>query len=160
MAQVEGSGRLRLAAALTALALAACGGGAPEPVPIVLDEDACSYCRMAISQPEYAAELVTPEGRVERFDDVGCLAAWLRRHGRPEGAAAFVAEYRTGGWIAAESASYLVSPALPTPMSSGLAAFADRAAAEAAASELGGEAVGWEDVRSGAAGDIEREDGR
>lgn len=66
-------------ASTSALALTACGGGALEPVPIVLDEDACSSCRMAISQPEYAAELVTPTGRGERFDDLGCVAAWLRR---------------------------------------------------------------------------------
>ena len=65
-------------AALAAVALAACAGGPPEPAPIVLDEDACSHCRMTISEREYAAELVTREGQVERFDDVGCLAAWLR----------------------------------------------------------------------------------
>jgi len=146
-------------AAVLALA-AACAGGPPEPVPIVLDEDACGYCRMAISEGEFAAELVTPQGRVETFDDAGCLAAWLREHGRPEGAAAFVADYRTGEWLAAEAATYVASPALPTPMRSGLAAFADRTAAEAATAELGGETAGWAAVRSGAVGRVEAEGGR
>lgn len=159
--RVSGTTRRRLAAAAAALALlASCAGGPPEPAPILLDEDACSYCRMAISERRYAAELVTREGRVERFDDAGCLAAWLREHGRPEGAAAFVTDYRTGDWLAAEAATYVASPALPTPMRSGLAAFADRAAAEAAAAELGGEVAGWEEVRSGTAGNVERETGR
>jgi copper chaperone NosL len=124
-------------------------------VPIVLDEDACSHCRMAISQREYAAELVTPQGLVELFDDVGCLAAWLREHGRPEGAALFVVDFASGEWLAAEEATYVVSPALPTPMRSGLAAFGDPAAAEAATAELGGETAGWEAVRSGAVGSVE-----
>lgn len=141
-----------------ALALAAgCGSGPPEPVPIVLDEDACSYCRMAISQREYAAELVTRQGRVELFDDVGCLAAWLREHGRPEGAAAFVVDYGSGEWLAAEAATYLASTALPTPMRSGLAAFGDAAAADAAAREIGGETAAWEQVRTGAVGAVEAE---
>lgn len=147
-----------LAAAL-ALA-AACAGGPPEPEPIVLDEDACAYCRMAISQREFAAELVTRQGRVETFDDAGCLAAWLRAHGRPEGAAVFVADYRSGEWLPAEAATFVVSPALPTPMRSGLGAFAGPAAAAAAAAELGGETAGWEQVRSGAVGRVETEGGR
>lgn len=141
---------LRRARAM-ALALAlgcvyCCGGGTPEPVAIVLDEDACDRCRMAISERRYAAQLVTREGRIERFDDLGCLAARIRERGRPEGAGAYVAAYRGGAWLAAETAAYVVSPALPTPMGYGLAAFADRAAAEAAASELGGEAVSWQQV--------------
>jgi copper chaperone NosL len=145
---------LALCALAAALALAACAGGPPEPVPIVLDEDACSHCRMAISEREYAAELVTREGQVERFDDIGCLAAWLREHGRPAGAAAFVTDYRSGEWLAAEAAVYVAAPALPTPMGSGLAAFAERAAAEAASAELGGATAEWEAVRSGAVGDV------
>jgi copper chaperone NosL len=146
-----------IAALLSLLALAmACGGGAPSPVPIVLHEDTCSHCRMAVSQRELAAELVTRQGRVEIFDDIGCLAAWLREHGRPEGSAAFVVDHRAGEWLAAESATYVASP-LPTPMGSGLSAFADPAAAAAAASELGGEVAGWEEVRSGEAGGVDRE---
>ncbi len=144
-------------ALIAALALAACAGGPPEPAPIVLDEDACAYCRMAISQREFAAELVTRQGRVERFDDVGCMAAWLRAHGRPEGAAAFVVDYRSGEWLPAEDATYVASPALPTPMRSGLAAFADPAAAEALAHDVRGATASWEQVRSGAVGAVETE---
>lgn len=132
-----------------ALALG-CGGGSPEPVAIAIDEDACSQCRMAVSQRRFAAQLVTRQGRIETFDDLGCLAAWIREQGRPEGAGAFVADYRSEAWLAAEAASYVVSPVLPTPMGYGLAAFADAAAAEVAAVELEGEAVAWPQVLAGA----------
>jgi copper chaperone NosL len=131
--------------AVLALALG-CGGGPPQPVAIALDEDICSYCRMAVSERQFAAELVTPQGRVEVFDDVGCLVDWLREHGRPPGAAAFVVDFGTGQWLAAEGAAYVRSPELPTPMRHGLAAFADRPAAAAASRELGGEVVAWGDL--------------
>lgn len=131
---------------LVALALAACGGGEPRPVPIVYDEDACSHCRMAISQPAFAAELVTPGGHVELFDDLGCLAAWLREHPPAAGAGLFVADYESHGWLAAGDAVFLRSPELPTPMSSGLAAFGDRAAAAELAAQLHGRLLTWEEV--------------
>lgn len=142
---------LRVGVLALTVGLTGCSGGGPRPVEIVLNEDACSFCRMAISERRFAAELVTREGRVELFDDVGCLAAWVAEQGRPAGSAAFVVDYGSGGWLAAEGAAYVRSPALPTPMGHGLAAFADRAAAEAAATgELGGEVVGWDQVTEGA----------
>ena len=132
------------------LVLTACGGE-PQPVPIVYDEDACSHCRMAVSQPAFAAELVTPGGQVELFDDLGCLAAWLREHPPPAGSGLFVADYESHDWFAAPDATYLVSPELPTPMGSGLAAFHDRSAAETLAAQLGGRLLTWEEVLTEAA---------
>lgn len=132
-----------------ALTLAACGGGQPRPVPIVYDEDACSHCRMAISQPAFAAELVTPGGHVELFDDLGCLAAWLREHPPSAESGLFVADYEGHDWLAAQDAVYLQSPELPTPMSSGLAAFRDRTAAERL--ERKGRLLTWEEVLTEAA---------
>ncbi len=126
-----------------------CGGGRPEPVEIVVDEDICSFCRMAISERRFAAELVTPGGRVELFDDIGCLADWLRENGRPAGAGIFAVDFATGKWLVADEAVYVRSPDLPTPMSHGLAAFADRPAAETARAELGGEVVDWAEVVAG-----------
>lgn len=125
--------------ALLALALvaAACGSGEPRPVPLVLDEDACSFCRMAISQRELAAEAVTRGGRVERFDDIGCLLDWRHEHEVPDGTAFFVVDFETGDWLDATEAVYLRSRAIPTPMGSGLLAFASREAAVAAEERLG-----------------------
>lgn len=142
--------------ALAALLLAACTGGEPKPVPIALDEDICAHCRMAVSQRELAAELVTRDGRVEIFDDVGCLAARIRQQGRPEGSGAFVVDYAGGDWLAAERAVFLHAPALPTPMGSGLAAFTTRTAADDARRRLGGEVIDWQRVVAGV-GDGPRE---
>ena len=123
-----------------------CGGGGPRPVEIVVNEDICSLCRMAVSERRFAAEVVTEEGRVEVFDDVGCLVDWLGENGRPAGAGTFVVDYRTGEWLAAEGAAYVRSPELSTPMGHGIVAFRDWGTAEAARRELGGAVVGWEEV--------------
>jgi len=128
---------LLLAVLVVTLGGAGCGGGEPQPVPLVLDEDACSYCRMAISQREFAAEAVTPGGRVERFDDIGCLLDWRREQEVPEDTAFFVIDFTTGEWLDAADAAYLRSRAMPTPMGSGLAAFATPEAAAGAADRLG-----------------------
>lgn len=133
--------------AAAAALLVACSGGAPQPAEIVFDEDACSVCRMTISEPRYAAQFVARGGAVERFDDLGCLAAWRAGGGRQADGAAFVADWNGDGWLHAEEVLYLLSPRLPTPMRYGLAAFADRAAAAAAAAELGGgEVVTWDEL--------------
>lgn len=122
--------------AITLLAIA-CGAGEPRPVPLVLDEDACSHCRMAISQREFAAEAVTPGGRVERFDDIGCLLDWRRKQEVPESTGFFVVDFDTGDWLDATEAVYVRSRAIPTPMGSGLVAFGSRDAAAAASRRLG-----------------------
>ena len=144
---------LLLPVLVVTLGSAACGGGEPRPGPLVLDEDACSFCRMAISQRELAAEAVTPGGRVERFDDIGCLLDWRQEHEVPEGTAFSVVDFTTGDWLDATDAGYLRSRAMPTPMGSGLAAFASREAAAAAAERLGvgpeghaGEVLGWAEL--------------
>lgn len=127
----------------------ACRGGRPEPVELTLNEESCSFCRMAISQRQFAAEVVTVSGSVDAFDDIGCLRDWVRQHGPPETAGVFVVDYQTGRWIDARNAFYVSSDRLPTPMSSGLAAFGEKASAEAAATELGGRVLRWVEMVSG-----------
>ncbi|HKP30212.1 MAG TPA: hypothetical protein VJU15_12450, partial [Gemmatimonadales bacterium] len=62
-------------AAASLAAVAACG--APGPKPIVLGETPCAHCHMSISDPRFAAELVTTHHRTRLFDDAGCLAAFV-----------------------------------------------------------------------------------
>ncbi len=127
-------------------ALMACTGGVPEPVEIALNEETCSHCRMAVSQREFAAEVVTVTGRVDYFDDIGCLAKWVVEHQPSESAGLFIVEHHSGEWLDAKAAYYIRSEKLPTPMSSGLAAFKSEGAARSAADELEGEVWAWPEV--------------
>jgi copper chaperone NosL len=113
---------------LAVLVLAACASGPPPPVEIDTKNDACSWCRMAVSDRRFAAQVVARAEEPRLFDDIGCLRDWLRGGGQAaSGAAAFVADHRTGAWVAARSAVYAEIPGLATPMASGLAAWADDA---------------------------------
>jgi copper chaperone NosL len=128
------------------LAFLACSGGVPQPVEIVLNEETCSHCRMAVSQREFAAEVVTVSGSLDVFDDIGCLVQWMAEHQPPESAGLFVVDFESGEWLDAKAAYYIRSEKLPTPMSFGLAAFKSEAAARAVADELEGEVILWPQV--------------
>jgi copper chaperone NosL len=104
---------------------------------------------MAVSQREFAAEVVTLSGSVDYFDDIGCLSEWVNEHQAPESAGLFVVDYESGEWLDAKAAYYVRSEKLPTPMSFGLAAFKSQTAARAAAEDLGGEMIVWPQVLGG-----------
>lgn len=138
-----------LAAPLLAFLVVACSSRAPEPVEIALDEEACHQCRMAISQREFAAEIVTLAGSVYYFDDIGCMGRWISDNQLPETAGLFVTDYDTRSWLDARMVFYVRSNKLPTPMQYGLAAFETRAKAETAAKRLDGEVLAWQQVLEG-----------
>lgn len=135
---------MRTLEALAVLCLAGCGGGALEPAELVLNEEACSLCRMAVSQRPFAAQAVTRSGRTDFFDDIGCLVRWAAEHPPTPETALFVVDHETGAWLAANKAHYVRSETLDTPMSSGLAAFGAKAIAAAAAKPLKGRVLDWE----------------
>lgn len=127
---------LALALAL-ALIFASCSSGPPRPAALDAGHDVCASCRMPVSDPRLAAQLVAPGEEPRFFDDIGCLRDYLARNARPRGAACWVAEHRTGVWLDADHAIYVRS-SLATPMGSHLAAFADAASAKADPAVAGG----------------------
>jgi copper chaperone NosL len=82
---------------------------------------------MAVSDARFASQLVAPGELPLFFDDIGCLATFLKTGKVPAGATAFVADHRTRAWIRADRAVYARVPGLATPMGSGLLAHADAA---------------------------------
>lgn len=111
-----------LGVALVALAVSSCAGAPPRPVAIDTVNDVCAHCRMVISTPSTAAQLLAP-GEVPRlFDDLGCLQGFLEATPAPEGSAIFVTDHLTGEWVRLEDAVITEVPGLQTPMGSGLMA--------------------------------------
>ena len=96
---------------------------------------------MAISDRSFAAEIVQLNGRVAKFDDIGCMLRYaLRENLRPSAAVAFyVMDFQTQRWLPATEAVYLRSEQLHSPMASGLAAFATPEAADKLAQEFPGQ---------------------
>lgn len=132
------------AVALLLCVAAGCDRGPIEPKELVLNEEACSHCRMAVSQRPFAAQAVSRSGRAHFFDDIGCLVRW--KPVRDE-TALFVVDYETGEWLDATKAHYVRAEHLDTPMSSGLVAFGTKERAAAAAAKLGGVVLDWDQVR-------------
>ena len=98
--------------ALTPLAglLAACGSSDwPEGMAeIKWDRDVCARCSMVISDRRFAAQLRGgPRNEAFKFDDVGCLAFWLRDKAKD---LPWLAEAATRLWVA-DYASRAESPA-------------------------------------------------
>jgi copper chaperone NosL len=126
---------------LALLLLTACAKTEPEPVDI-LPEDMCAFCRMAISEKQYAAQFITRDGDAFKFDDIGCLLNYVKgKQNQGEIDAYFVADFETREWTRGESAFYARSAEFKTPMSGGIVAFKDRGRAEAAANKHHGESL-------------------
>ena len=88
------------------------------PVDPVWGKQLCSTCRMIVSEPAYAAELVDERGARHFFDDIGCLDAYLVEHSKAEPRGVWV---RSGErWVDAKSARY--ASGAPSPMDYGFVA--------------------------------------
>jgi copper chaperone NosL len=108
------------------VALISCGSEPTPPAPIYSRGEACAYCRMTVSASNVVAQIVAPGEEPLFFDDVGCLAAFVKAHADlPNGAVAYVSDHRTHAWVRADRAVYTRVSGLDTPMQSHLVAHAD-----------------------------------
>jgi copper chaperone NosL len=141
---------LRRAGALLLGALLAACGIAPEPVHIGSDE--CAQCRMTISEPQFATQVLSNRGRSFKFDSIECMVAFVNGGELPASDmhSAWVADFDShDDWIAAEDAFFVHSASLRSPMGGGLSAHATRAGADALIAELGtGAVLDWSQLRS------------
>ena len=125
--EATGSSLLAAVASAVALVAVACGVGTPEPEPLDTRNEQCASCRMSVSSAAFASQLVAPGELPRFFDDLGCLADYLKAGKAPAGASTFVADHRTKAWVRADRAVYTRVPGLETPMGSHAIAHADAA---------------------------------
>lgn len=100
-----------------------CASKEIQPVELY-PEDLCSSCRMAIVERTFAGELITQEGDVFKFDDLGCMEKFKLMSSTKTFAAEFVNDYESNKWLK-QAESTIIETHLATPMSSGLAAFSN-----------------------------------
>ncbi len=55
--------------------MSSCASG---PQPIKPGVEACDYCKMTISQLNFGGEIITKKGKIYKFDDLHCLAAFRK----------------------------------------------------------------------------------
>lgn len=142
--------RLLPGLALLLAGLAGCASDPPGPAALDTRAERCRFCQMAVSDARTAGQIVAPGEEPAFFDDLGCLASYLKAREMPRGAVAYVADHRTKAWVRAATAVYARLPDLDTPMGSHLVAHADTASRQADEEARGGVAVSWEELRAGA----------
>jgi len=120
----------------------------PTPEPVRFGKDQCAFCRMAIVDAGFASELKTKKGKVYKFDAIECLAAFYLSGKIPkqEVLAIWVSDYKQKKFIRAETAYYLISPNVRSPMGLNIAAFEKKEDLEEALSVFKGKTTDWNGV--------------
>jgi len=139
--------RRRLAVWSVVWGACAAGCGGTGPAPLSVGREACAFCRMTVSQPDFASQIVEAGELPKLFDDLGCLNQFLTA--TPPGsdtAVIYVTDRRTKEWVRAGSAVFSRVDALSTPMSSHLVAHASDASRDADPEAAGGVPVPVADV--------------
>lgn len=132
---------------ISILFLMACGE--PTPQPIQYGSDECAYCRMIVTDAEFASQVLNNQGRSFKFDSIECMAAYdITNEDQENIHSRWVPDFHDRDeWLEAESAAYLHSETLRSPMGLFLSAYSDRASAEEMRDEYGGELVDYETVK-------------
>ena len=130
----------------TALIFSSC---AIEQEEIYYGKDGCHFCTMTIVDTQHAAQLVTAKGKVSKYDAIECLINDLKKRESVDMGLLFVIDYSNPGeLIPAESATFLISEGIPSPMDAFLSGFSSRKDAELVKKDKGGTLYEWEAVKN------------
>jgi copper chaperone NosL len=116
----------------------------PKSEPIVLGKDACAECKMTIADPRFGGEIVTTKAKVYKFDDVHCIAAFLKNRGVELSdihQTLFVNYDNSAELIKVSNAEFVLSSQLKSPMNGNAAAFRGKSAAEKKSAQIAGSKV-------------------
>lgn len=103
---------------------------------------------MSIVDKPFAAEMVTTKGKVYKFDAIECMAQFIQEEDENNIALLLVRDFNNPDeWVDANSAFFLISKELPSPMGGYLSAYPTKTAAEAMQAEKGGEILTWEQLK-------------
>ncbi|MNT78263.1 NosL [compost metagenome] len=119
-------------------------------MPILPEADECARCRMAVEQPRFAGELIAHDGQALKFDDIGCMAEYVKAQGArlKTPRAMFVGDFSSGKWLRLEKAT-IVRTTFPTPMRYGLLAFESPQAAKKLDAKYKAKPVSWAELVKG-----------
>ncbi len=147
--RTESARRATLASVATLLIgttmLASCAGSGPRL--LVLGSDECAQCRMMITDARFGGEVITRTGKVQVFDAVECLAAYVASADPALIRSVWVSNFaHPGEWIEASTARFIIGASIGSPMGRSLLALDAGVPAEAAQRRYGGRLIGWSEM--------------
>lgn len=143
---------LRPATALLFAIIASAACGTDQPRAVVVGEDQCNFCRMEITEPRFATQVIHTTGKIVMFDAVECLAGYVRGNDAASIKSVWVADAATeGDFVRAEEAGFVIDGTLRGPMGRAVA-FASPAEAARQRETLGGFTVSWAALLADSAG--------
>lgn len=128
------------------LSLSACS---QNPKPIHYGTDLCDFCKMTIVDKQHAAEIVTLKGKALKFDAAECMVNYINRQDpATRYAHILVNDFNDPGVLLdAQTATFLVSDAIPSPMGANLSAFKTAEAANSLVQSKGGQTFTWDAIK-------------
>lgn len=120
-----------------------------EPRQIKIGEEECSFCMMTIMDAKFACEIVTDKGKILVFDDVFCLTKFAAENTLDYSKQKFVLinDYANPEiMVPADSAIFMYSENLQSPMNGNLAAFRNSDSMNSYLQSLQGKVITWPDI--------------
>lgn len=109
--------------------LGACGSTTLEPVEIQVNVDSCATCNMGIQDEQASAQTLEKDGTPNKFDDIGCMVTYIQKN-KDQIEIGYVHDHLSKEWIEFDTAFFVQSSEIETPMSYGIIAFSSESAAK------------------------------
>jgi copper chaperone NosL len=91
-----------------------------KPVPIQFGSESCDHCKMTITDRRFGGELVTPKGKIYRFDSLECLKEFESKHASEKFSVFVMDSTDQGNLISAKDAYFYIAENLRSPMGKGV----------------------------------------
>jgi copper chaperone NosL len=141
--------RFKTAAPIAALIILFVSSCTTKPEAFNIGKDNCDDCKMTIMDNKFGGEIITKKGRTYKFDDAHCLAHFIKAGNikKEDISQTVFADYQKGNsFLDAQTAQFVISEELKSPMNSNAAAFENKNAAEQKAKETKGTIKNWDEL--------------
>ena len=137
---------MKLPILLLALGLFFLAGCQRSIEPINYGKDECYWCQMKIMDPQFGSEAITSKGRTYKFDSAECLLLYLAQSDAEHAHVAVTDFDNPHQLFAADSATFLISEKMPSPMGANLNAFKSAEQAHMYHGKNGGTLYTWPEM--------------
>jgi len=117
-----------------------------KPVPINTRQDNCAFCKMGITNMQFASELITSKGKVYKFDSIECMASYYEEHKKSYTKAPklWVHDFlHPDKWMSIQNAVFIKSDKIHSPMGMDLIAVKNDSEWKNIKQQFGGSRLHW-----------------